>query len=133
MRAEPGEDGGTGGGSGYSGGGAWCYRTDGCNGGYNGGDGGDGPYHRGGRGTGEDVTQYKFDHYKLSPGDAGERYMKRLDTSYSGYAGGGGGGVLINGVGPDRYNKHQGQGYGGGGGRYYKDGQPGVVILEIVN
>ena len=46
--------------------------------------------------------------------------------------GGGGGGVLINGVGPDRESKYQGQGYGGGGaGR--NDGLPGVVILEIVN
>merc|ERR1712012_118644 len=58
----------------------------------------DGAEYRGGRGTGEDVTQYKFDHYKLSPGDAGERY----ESSYGYYYGGGGGGVLINGVGPDR-------------------------------
>merc|ERR1712012_1017724 len=88
VRAEPGEDGGdNNGGSGYSGGGAYCGSTDGCNGGYNGGDGEDGPEYRGGRGTGEDVTQYKFDHYKLSPGDAGERY-----NDYGDYYGGGGGG-----------------------------------------
>jgi len=135
VRAEPGESGGdNNGGSGYSGGGAYCGSTDGCNGGYNGGDGEDGPEDRGGRGgrgTGEDVTQYKFDHYKLSPGDAGEGWK----SSYGYYYGGGGGGVLINGVGPDRESTHQGQGYGGGGagGGRYGSGLPGVVILEIVN
>ena len=132
VRAEPGENGRRKGGSGYSGGGAYCRRTDGCNGGYNGGDGEDRPYFRAGRGTGEDVTQYKFDHYKLSPGDAGERYYSSGGYYYGWYYGGGGGGVMINGVGPDRESKHQGQGYGGGGGAF-NSGLPGVVILEIVN
>ena len=40
--------------------------------------------------------------------------------------------MLINDLGPARDEKHQGQGYGGGG-RFYKAGLPGVVILEIEN
>ena len=143
VRAEPGQTGDyDNGGRGYSGGGAWClYTVDGCDGGYNGGHGEDRAdgKGKGGHGTGEDVTEYKFDHYKLSPGDAGERYK-----SHGGYYyGGGGGGVLVNDEGPSRsfkptygapsYN-HMGQGYGGGGGFHsHRTGItiPGVVILEI--
>ena len=40
--------------------------------------------------------------------------------------------MLINGLGPARDEKHQGQGYGGGG-NMGNAGQPGVVILEIEN
>ena len=43
--------------------------------------------------------------------------------------GGGGGGVLVNGEGPTRpRGQFDGEGYGGGG---YRDGLPGVVLIEV--
>ena len=51
---------------------------------------------------------------------------------YNGNFGGGGGGVLVNDVGPSRPDEGDGQGYGGGGGLYdNSDGLPGVVILDF--
>ena len=110
------------GGNGYSGGGAQ-YN----NGGYNGGDGdsfyGDG---YGGHGTGEDLTTFVLDNFILSPGDGGHPLGD----------GGGGGGVLINGLGPDEgHNRFVGSGYGAGGGSSSssKLGLEGVIAVEIVN
>ena len=58
--ASPGHD-GTDDSDGYSGGGGYG----GCNGGTN---GGHGEGNDGGNGTGEDVAEYKFMYYELSPG-----------------------------------------------------------------
>ena len=106
------------GGDGYSGGGDGCCHPFGYPGGSNGSDGqGDGQQ---GRGTGQDITSYQFDHFVLSPGSGG--YLKY---------GGGGGGVLVNGEGPP-VEKGQGEGYGGGGEGYRpSQGLQGVVIMEI--
>ena len=98
--------------------------------------GGHGGGRTGGDGTGEDVTQYKFENYVLSPGGGG--YGGYNEHGYR--KGGGGGGVLINGEGPARENNGRGEGYGGGGGNYdhqklmestMQYGQPGVFIIEI--
>ena len=96
-----------------------------------GGRGGQGPHSNAGGGTGDDVTRYKFDYYVVTPGAGGEHY------NISGwYCGGGGGGVMVNGHGPEA-GKHQGQGYGGGGYRHSRGGSdmnhgnPGVIIMEI--
>ena len=43
--------------------------------------------------------------------------------------GGGGGGVLVDGIGPTGGDVRQGEGYGAGGG--YDDAYPGVIILEF--
>ena len=121
------------GGDGYSGGGGGSIEP--CDGGTN---GEDGECDGGGYGTGEDISTYHFDNFKLSPGAGGCHYS---GPGY--YWGGGGGGVLINNEGPGvgvGVNKagvqwSDGEGYGGGGtypstADYY--GEPGVVILEIV-
>ena len=125
------------GGDGYSGGGGFSNKR-GYNGGSNGGNGEGGSGRRGipnhgGRGTGENVASYVFDHFTLSPGQGG-RYHKRTHTLWNpAYFGGGGGGVMVNGKGPTSHyqnkpfwyappSKHlptypgQGKGYGGGGG-----------------
>ena len=156
------------GGDGYSGGGGFS-KSHGHNGGSNGGNGEGGsvysgkriPNH-GGRGTGENVAAYVFDHFKLSPGQGG-RYHKRTHTLWNpAYFGGGGGGVMVNGKGPTSHyqnkpfwyappSKHlptypgQGKGYGGGGGTCdvpcgtingkqwgSSYGQSGVILLEVV-
>ena len=156
------------GGDGYSGGGGF-NKSHGHNGGSNGGNGEGGsvysgrriPNH-GGRGTGENVAAYVFDHFKLSPGQGG-RYHKRTHTLWNpAYFGGGGGGVMVNGKGPTshyvdkglsflppKYHPTypgQGKGYGGGGGtcdgpcgtidgkQWSSDGfgQSGVILLEVV-
>ena len=108
------------GGDGYSGGGA--------DGKYKGGSNGSkGEGATGGSGTGEDVTKFKFKHWDLSPGDAGQYYKKNK------YLAGGGGGVLVNGDGPTRPSVYQGSGYGGGGSGYskYPYGLPGVILMEV--
>lgn len=101
-------------GSGYSGGG---YRADG------GEDGGDGYGSRGGKGSGLDLSSITLQNFSLTPGVGGKA---------QGSIGGGGGGVLVNGVGPNRASTNSGEGYGGG--RYYNsdtDG-PGLVLMEII-
>ena len=126
------------GGNGYSGGGGVGY-TNPCDGGTNGGNGtGDGDYSIGGNGTGEDISIYFFENYKLSSGEGG----KHSTVSDSMFRGGGGGGVLINDEGPglkgnkDGVEWAHGQGYGGGG-TYHVDepsdnlGAPGVIIIEV--
>ena len=115
---------------GYSGGGGYGYDS-GCDGGTDGGDGEDCDYAHGGRGTGDDVTAYKMENFVLTPGDGGY-------YSGSGYRyGGGGGGVLVNGDGPQRDSVNQGEGYGAGGGPHFVsgvghyDGFPGVILMEV--
>ena len=159
------------GGDGYSGGGGFS-KSRGYNGGSNGGNGEGGSGrrgvggrripNRGGRGTGENVASYVFDHFTLSPGQGG-RYHKRTHTLWNpAYFGGGGGGVMVNNKGPTSHyvdsSVHfppgyyptypgQGKGYGGGGGhgcdgscttidgkKWQSDGhgQSGVILLEVV-
>ena len=104
---------------GYSGGGYWI-SGDAVRGGY---DGSNGEGGGGGQGTGEDVRNYSFENFLLTPGAGGYRE-----------GGGGGGGVLVNGGGPPRDHQGQGEGYGGGGEGSidrYIDGLPGLVIIEI--
>ena len=105
------------GGDGYSGGG----RGDpGSEGGSNGSKGGGS---KGGQGTGEDVTSNQFFAFDVSPGRGGGSYDM---------FGGGGGGVLVNGIGPgeDPYN---GEGYGGGAGYLSTEPRSGVVLMEVFN
>jgi len=133
IDADPGQNGyhngSDNGGDGYCGGGAGCCNQHGsmpyC-GGSDGSDGendvadGDG----GGHGTGEDIKEYKFDNFELSPGKGGCWGIE---------AGGGGGGVLVNGQGPEELNPGQGEGYGGGGnGVDLADGHQGVILVELV-
>ena len=101
------------GGDGYSGGGYYDHAG--------GSDGSDGEGDYGGHGTGEDVTKYQFFAFEISPGQGGRN---------AGSYGGGGGGVLDNGQGPDGGNR--GQGYGGGGGGF-SSGHSGVVLIEVFN
>ena len=42
----------------------------------------------------------------------------------------GGGGVLVNNVGPNS-GKYQGEGYGGGGSEYIGHGLQGMVLIEV--
>ena len=113
------------GGDGYCGGGDRFPRP--SRGGTDGSDGeGDGQE---GRGTGEDVSDYHFNNFVLTPAPGGYR-------DGSGGGGGGGGGVLVNNVGPQPHHEGTGQGYGGGGeGTYDQDftfqGLQGVVIIEL--
>lgn len=121
--AAPGLD-GLNGGSGYSGGGGSCS----CDGGSNGLPGPN-QWWSGGQGTGEDIAQYAFKNFSLSPGIGGEYVPSSLYSS-----GGGGGGVIVNGESPS-HSESQGEGYGGGGsGDMYSEmgGLPGIIIMEIV-
>merc|ERR1711973_780124 len=128
------------GGDGYSGGGGYCWEEDGviCDtgnytGGTNGSNGGgpstpDDHHWAHGHGTGEDISGYRMDEFKLSPGQGGMAYV------FGGYVfGGGGGGILVDGVGPttDGYAGH-GYGAGGGGGDAITGGLSGVVLIETV-
>ena len=102
--------------------------------------GGNGECQSGGRGTGENISSYYFENYKLSFGMEGDFYSHYSQYGEE-YTGGGGGGVLINGDGPGkRVNKvglkeYRGEGFGGGG-NYHEDndndGHSGVIIIEIV-
>ena len=59
-------------------------------------------------------------YYIFRPGDAGEAYRNY---------GGGGGGVLVDGEGPN--GGYVGEGYGGGGGASNNgDGNPGVILIS---
>jgi len=115
VTAQPGQDSqGDDGGDGYSG-------T--CHGGSDGGDGDDGMY-VGGSGTGEDISLYVFDAWTLSPGAGGKPY-NTVD-------GGGGGGVLVDGAGPEA-DVYQGQGYGGGLGGGWYSGLQGIILIETTS
>ena len=108
------------GGDGYSGGGE--YAREGYFGSDGGSNGGDGEASHGGSGTGENISDYTFTAWTLTPG-AGGKYDD-FDTY-----GGGGGGVLVEGLGPAAFEV-QGQGYGGGGGGL-TNGLQGVILLEV--
>ena len=114
-------------GKGYSGGGQFIRDT---LAGYNGGsDGSDGEGSLGGSGTGEDIREYVFKTWTLTPGAGGED-----QGCFINQCGGGGGGVLVDGAGPDSdYSYYRGRGYGGGGNGGYEFyfGLPGIVLLEI--
>ena len=78
----------------------------------------------------EQVWRLKLTTYIIknhfSPGSGGQ-----IPTSNS--CGGGGGGVLIDGLGPTVGDVSNGQGYGaGGGGCSYKSGNKGVIILDFI-
>ena len=105
------------GGDGYSGGGGGYRGTTG--GGYNGSDG-DCCYE--GSGSGFDISSISLEHNILRPGFGGS----------PGNYGGGGGGVLVNNVGPNS-NTYMGKGYGGGGSRsgYSGHGLQGMVLIEV--
>ena len=83
-----------------------------------------------GKGSKEDLGLYAMNQWKLSPGEGGEEYA----VGDGWYYGGGGGGVMVDGVGPERDSNNTGQGYGGGcgGGTYhYRNGHPGVILIEV--
>ena len=89
LLAEPGRPGLDGGWSG--GGGSNCN----CNGGSDGSDGSG----AGGKGTGEKLSSFPMDSFILTPGVGGQP---------NGSVGGGGGGVLVNGAGPEEWDLTQG-------------------------
>ena len=126
ITALPGQDASNGdGGDGYSGGGGFGDRS---HGGSDGGDGDDGSLGSGGSGTGEDISQYVFDAWTLSPGSGGVP-----DTGCAPYdCAGGGGGVLVDGAGPEA-SRYQGQGYGGGGVGGYHAGLQGIILIEATS
>ena len=112
--------------SGYSGGGGAGSSSYGGAGGTNGGNGEDGEYGAGGSGTGEDVSLYTFRSWLLTPGSGGQ------PNCADSWFGGGGGGLMVDGTGPEA-STYQGQGYGGGanGNAAYGDGLQGLILLEI--
>ena len=135
IEAAPGQNGAYGGSGseGYSGGGG--SGQDCCKGGSNGGDGESGRSYgggvsKGGTGSGEDITAYKMNNFELTPG-AGGKHASQYNAYFYG---GGGGGILVNGEGPQMYSDHQGQGYGGGGCQSLSNygGLPGVILVEVV-
>ena len=117
----------------------FCPLCESFNGGSAGGDGhGTTPDATFGHGTREDVTSYHFENWKVTPGDGGLGLYDGDDTVW----GGGGGGVLVNGEGPERGTfLCIGEGYGGGGcyGGSIPSGcpdptvcsLPGVILLEV--
>ena len=128
------------GGDGYSGGGALSLQQ-GMNGGSDGGDGEgeemciDCGLTTEGHGSGVNVSSYHLNNFVLSPGVGG--VWSEHPGHY--FHAGGGGGVLVDGEGPQRDNDNQGEGYGGGGSSrtdsnnaLRHEGLPGVILLEIV-
>ena len=130
LTAMNGQDGGNSGGDGYSGGGG-CLSCDGGSddGGSNGGsDGGDGEGSDGGSGSKQNIRDYTFTSWTLTPGAGGKSFF---GGGY--YKGGGGGGVMVDGRGASGASQYQGEGYGGGGsgGGAFTDGLQGVILLEV--
>ena len=125
ITAQPGEDGfSQDGGAGYSGGGGGGSDSSyqGGDGGQDGGDGEDGSCNGcpGGTGSDLDLSAIKLTRFSLTPGLGGTK---------NAHYGGGGGGVMVDGEGP-QYSVHDGQGYGGGGAHLGTPGS-GLVLLEI--
>ena len=114
------------GGAGYSGGGAGFGDYIYGDGGADGGDGedGDGKGH-GGAGSGFDINSIVLTSFTLSPGVGGLKHYYNTN-----HFGGGGGGVLVDGAGPQE-TQYDGQGFGGG--RGWAEGKPGsgLVIVEV--
>ena len=75
---------------------------------------------------GLDISSISLEYHILSPGNSGEGYGDGYGDEY----GGGGGGVLVNNVGPNS-GKYQGEGYGGGGSEYIGHGLQGMVLIEV--
>ena len=96
-------------GGGGAGGPGWSGVRSGRYGGYN------GQY-----GTGERLPTL-CGGVTLAPGKAG--YKKYRST--------GAGGVIVDGMKPNRTSKSDGEGYGAGGGRYGKTGYNGVVVITL--
>ena len=78
-------------------------------------------------------------YFNLTPGVGGTQ-DEGLAGWYTDVYGGGGGGVLVDGVGPDRESTCQGEGYGGGAGALTSFqhnnlvghlGLPGVILVEV--
>ena len=105
------------GGRGYSGGGDTSSSG--------GSNGSDGYGENGGKGSGTNISEIPLDNFVLSPGDGGV---------YNVYNGGGGGGILVDNIGPDSF-EYQGKGFGGGGGGGdfgdFAYGLPGTVLIEV--
>ena len=135
------------------GGGACCKKMFGidvfkCVGSFMGGsDGsdGNGGWNRGGyhgNGTGVSLDQISMQYFHLSPGGGGTQ-DSGIETITEQVFGGGGGGVLVDGVGPERESTCQGEGYGGGAGALVTHsifkannfvgsvGLPGVILIEV--
>jgi len=140
LEALPGQNGGgNNGGAGYSGGGADSI-DDGDpednlpgNGGSNGGNGYDSNCCVGGQGSSLDLGVIPLKNFDLSPGKGG--VAGNNIPAGVGLAGGGGGGILIDGSGPGLYsNRSQGYGAGGGGPNLdgYYVGYPGVIIFDFI-
>lgn len=106
-------------GDGYSGGGGYGNGHAGYNGGS---DGSNGDGTNGGSGSGLNISTISLKYHMLNPGNGGEH-----SESY----GGGGGGVLVDNVGPSPSTIYNGQGYGGGGG-YGRNayGFQGMILIE---
>ena len=120
LEALPGKDGQSGvGGAGYSGGGG--YGSNG--GGMGGSDGSDGDNRDfpGGKGSGFDLSRLTLKNFILTPGTGGQP---------NGKAGGGGGGVAVNGKIPHVNGENAGVGFGGGSAKS-DSGYHGCVIVEI--
>ena len=113
------------GGDGYCGGGAGASSSgyQGRDGGFDGSDGGmyDGSINQGGRGSGLDVGTLNLTRFVLTPGKPG---------LHNSHLGGGGGGILVNGVKPSGGGVHDGEGFGGGGNNG-GNGLPGCILLEV--
>ena len=113
------------GGAGYSGGGGGSSNTarTGGDGGKDGGDGDNSTIgNLGGRGSGQDIsTTIHLQQFSLTPGRGGQKI---------GMYGGGGGGIMVDGSGPQD-TVYIGQGYGGGKGGYSGNPGTGLVLLEI--
>jgi len=110
----------SGGGNGYSGGGGGS-NYNGAAGGSNGGDGGNSTTVSGGKGSGLDLSTLHMNNFVLTPGKGGEPNERY---------GGGGGGVIVNGIKPGNAT-HSGEGFGGGAYGYgSSNGWPGCVLIE---
>ena len=95
-----------------------------------------------GSGTGVRLDQFSMQYFHLSPGDGGTQ-DEGVELNSKQVFGGGGGGVLVNGVGPKRESTCQGEGYGGGAGALLSHsifkmnnfvgavGLPGVILIEV--
>ena len=67
-----------------------------------GSNGGNGPGEEAGKGSGDDLSAYPMEHFTLTPGKGGAGLTNDRFC-------GGGGGVLVNGEGPERKSPHVGE------------------------
>jgi len=76
-----------------------------------------------GRGSVVNISNITLEHFQLTPGAAG---------TGNGSYGGGGGGLLVDGEGPQTFSSlFDGQGYGGGKSVAGDSAHPGIVIIEV--